>query len=61
MILPIVEEEEGHEITGIAGKKELTVISIEKNGMNKELGFGRRVLSVLEKLAASARAHALRN
>ncbi len=35
-------------ITGIAGKKSFTVISVEKTLMNTELGFGRRVLSVLE-------------
>ncbi len=35
-------------ITGIAGKKGLTVISIEKALMNTQLGFGRRLLSVLE-------------
>jgi len=36
-------------ITGIAGKKNFTVITIEKNGMNAEIGFGRKVLSCLEK------------
>ena len=35
-------------ITGIAGKKGFSVISIEKAMMNAELGFGRRVLAVLE-------------
>ena len=35
-------------ITGIAGKKNFTVISIEKAMMNSELGFCRKVLSVLE-------------
>jgi aspartate kinase len=35
-------------ITGIAGKKGFTVIVIEKALMNAELGFGRRVLSILE-------------
>ena len=35
-------------ITGIAGKKGFTVIVVEKALMNAELGFGRRVLSVLE-------------
>lgn len=35
-------------ITGIAGKKGFTVIAVEKALMNAELGFGRRVLSVLE-------------
>ncbi|HBF36875.1 MAG TPA: aspartate kinase, partial [Firmicutes bacterium] len=35
-------------ITGIAGKKGFTVLTIEKALMNMELGFGRRVLSILE-------------
>jgi aspartate kinase len=35
-------------ITGIAGKKGFTVIAIEKALMNQELGYGRRILSVLE-------------
>ena len=36
-------------ITGIAGRKGFSVISVEKAMMNAELGFGRRVLAVLEK------------
>ena len=35
-------------ITGIAGRKDFAVISIEKAMMNAELGFGRRVLQALE-------------
>jgi aspartate kinase len=35
-------------ITGIAGKKDFTVIAVEKAMMNQELGFARRLLSVLE-------------
>ena len=35
-------------ITGIAGKKHFTVIVIEKSLMNTEIGFGRRLLTVLE-------------
>jgi len=35
-------------ISGIAGRKRFTVIAIEKALMNQELGFGRRVLNVLE-------------
>lgn len=35
-------------ITGIAGRKDFTVIAIEKTLMNAELGFGRRLLSILE-------------
>jgi len=36
-------------ITGIAGKKGLSVINIEKDKMNGEVGFGRNVLRALEK------------
>ena len=36
-------------ITGIAGKKGFSVITLEKDMMNQELGFGRRLLEVLEK------------
>ena len=35
-------------ITGIAGKAGFSVITIEKDMMNAELGFGRKVLEVLE-------------
>ena len=35
-------------ITGIAGKKGFAAINIEKDRMNTEVGFGRRVLSVFE-------------
>lgn len=35
-------------ITGIAGKKDFTVIYIEKSMMNSEVGFIRKVLSVVE-------------
>ena len=37
-----------HVITGIAGKKGFATIMIEKDMMNSEIGFGRRVLQVLE-------------
>lgn len=36
-------------ITGIAGKKGFSVINIEKDMMNSEVGFGRNVLRSLEK------------
>ena len=36
-------------ITGIAGKKGFSVISIEKAMMNSETGFGRKVLESIEK------------
>ncbi len=35
-------------ITGIAGRRGFSVISVEKDMMNSEIGFGRRVLDVLE-------------
>ncbi len=35
-------------ITGVAGKKGFSVITIEKDQMNSEVGFGRKVLEVLE-------------
>lgn len=46
----IVAEADSYDcvITGIAGKKGFCSINIEKDMMNQELGFGRRVLEVLE-------------
>ena len=47
----IVADEEansGSIITGIAGKKDFTVISIYKSLLNEERGFLRRILSILE-------------
>ncbi|MGN0710079.1 MAG: aspartate kinase, partial [Anaerovoracaceae bacterium] len=35
-------------ITGIAGNKDFTVIAIYKNGLNKEKGFIRRLLTIVE-------------
>jgi aspartate kinase len=40
-------------ITGIAGKKGFTVVNIEKDMMNNELGFGRKVLEQFEKYGIS--------
>ncbi|MBO4971886.1 MAG: aspartate kinase [Clostridia bacterium] len=40
-------------ITGIAGKKGFSVITIENDMMNSEVGFGRRVLDVLESFEVS--------
>ena len=54
LILPEMEGwDHGKHITGIAGKKNFTVITVEKDGMNKEIGFGRRLLSCLEKFSLS--------
>jgi len=35
-------------ISGVAGRKDFTIIAVEKAMMNAEVGFGRRVLSSLE-------------
>ena len=40
-------------ITGIAGKKGFSVIRVEKDMMNSEIGFGRKVLEVLEDFGLS--------
>jgi aspartate kinase len=37
-----------HVITGVAGRKGFASLTVEKDRMNAELGFGRRVLSALE-------------
>lgn len=47
------EKSRNRVITGIAGKKDFSVIFIEKDMMNQELGFGRRVLEVLENYGVS--------
>lgn len=46
MIVP--QREAAQTICGIAGKRGFSMINIEKTLMNRELGFGRRVLAVLE-------------
>lgn len=38
-----------HTITGIAGKKGFASVNIDKDKMNSEVGFGRKVLEVFEK------------
>ncbi len=38
-----------HVITGIAGKHNFSVITVEKDMMNSEFGFGRKLLEALEK------------
>lgn len=49
MIVESTSQKPQFTITGIAGKKGFTVVNIEKDMMNSELGFGRRVLEVFEK------------
>ncbi len=45
--------EQSTEIAGIAGKKAFSMISVEKSLMNKEVGFGYRLLGVLERHGVS--------
>lgn len=54
LIVPYIDKpEEGCTITGIAGKKGFTAIGIEKDMMNSELGFVRRLLTALEDMNVS--------
>ena len=49
MIVPTTEEFDTEKvITGIAGKKGFSVLNIEKDKMNAEIGFGRKVLEAIE-------------
>ena len=41
-------ETPNHTITGIAGRKGFSMLYIEKSMMNKERGFGRKVMGILE-------------
>ncbi len=47
------EIEKGTEIAGIAGKKNFSMISVEKSLMNKEVGFAYRLLGILERHGVS--------
>lgn len=47
-IVAEAKEAPRHCITGVAGRKGFASVTVEKDRMNAELGFGRKVLSVLE-------------
>lgn len=50
LIVPSTKKsEDGRMVTGVAGKQGFSSITVEKDMMNQELGFGRRVLEVLER------------
>ena len=54
MIVDAMEDAQyRYPITGIAGHKNFSLISIEKAMMNAELGFGRRVLQAVEEFGIS--------
>lgn len=49
MIVPSAPDRvNSHIITGIAGKKGFSVINLEKDEMNNEIGFLRRILTLME-------------
>ena len=49
MIVPFAKDYDSKKvITGIAGKRGFSAITIEKDMMNSEVGFGRKVLEVFE-------------
>ncbi|MBQ4066478.1 MAG: aspartate kinase [Clostridia bacterium] len=49
MIVPTTESFDSERvITGVAGKKGFSVLNIEKDKMNAEIGFGRKVLEAIE-------------
>lgn len=49
MIVDNTSKKPAYTITGVAGKKGFCSIVIDKAMMNSEIGFGRKVLEVLEK------------
>lgn len=53
MIVADSNSEVTSNITGIAGKKGFSIINIDKAMMNSELGFGRKVLQILENFGIS--------
>ena len=53
LIVPQSDEISADVITGVAGKTGFSTIRIEKDMMNAELGFGRRVLQVIEECGVS--------
>ena len=52
-IVPETDDTPEHIITGVAGKVGFSTITIEKDMMNSELGFGRRVLQAIEENGVS--------
>jgi len=53
MIRANAGQDNAHIITGIAGHKGFSIVSVEKDMMNAELGFGRRVLQAFEEYNVS--------
>ena len=53
MIVESTSKKADYTVTGIAGKKGFTAVTIEKDMMNSEVGFCRKVLEVFEKCKIS--------
>ncbi len=53
MIVQSTCKQSKYTITGVAGKKGFVSINIEKDMMNSEIGFGRKVLQAIEKYGIS--------
>ena len=53
LIVPEISQQRDLPITGVAGHKNFTLITIDKAMMNAEYGFGRRVLQALEDFGVS--------
>ncbi|OHA34245.1 MAG: hypothetical protein A2928_03195 [Candidatus Taylorbacteria bacterium RIFCSPLOWO2_01_FULL_45_15b] len=45
----VADADDSHPVTGIAGRKDFLVLAIEKMQMNSEVGYVRRIASVLER------------
>ena len=52
-IVPKTDEAPEHVITGVAGKIGFSTITIEKDMINSEIGFGRKVLQAIEENGVS--------
>ena len=52
-IVPETDDSPEYTITGVAGKTGFSTITLEKDMMNSELGFGRRVLQSIEENGVS--------
>lgn len=52
-IVPDTDEAPDYVITGVAGRTGFSTITLEKDMMNSELGFGRRVLQAIEENGVS--------
>ena len=48
MIVPFADKPNENIITGVAGKTGFSIINIDKSMMNSEVGFGKKILKVIE-------------